>query len=373
MNYLIKAPEKTYVEIYLPASKSISNRVLLLNALCSHPKEIKNISVCDDTDVMIKALHDEGGEINIGAAGTAMRFLTAYLSLKKGSRTITGTERMKNRPVKLLVDALRSLGAQIEYVEKENFPPLHIEGQTLVGGEVSLDGGVSSQYISALLMIAPLMTNGLRLHLTGHVISRPYINLTIRLMRKFGVIVFEEGQCLTVPPQQYSPVEDFMVEADWSAASYWYEMVTFCENENAQVSLPGLSPDSMQGDAAIVELFDKLGVKTTFTCSGAILARKERAVDPPFTFDFVSMPDMAQTAAVACIMLGIPFKFTGLQSLRIKETDRLAALQTELGKLGYPLTIRDGNALEWNGERSDAAQSPVIATYDDHRMAMAFA
>jgi 3-phosphoshikimate 1-carboxyvinyltransferase len=372
MNYLIKAPAKLHAEIHLPASKSISNRVLVLNSLCHHPKEIKNISVCDDTDVMIKALRDKDREINIGAAGTAMRFLTAYLSVKKGTRTITGTERMKNRPIKLLVEALRSLGAQIEYLEKEGFPPLRIKGEELTGGDVSLDGSISSQYISALLMIAPLMTNGMRLHLTGDVISRPYINLTIRLMRMFGVIVFEEGQTFTIPPQQYSPVENFTVEADWSAASYWYEMVALCKGEETYISLPGLLPDSLQGDALITKLFDKLGVKTTFTVSGVTLTKKERNTDLPLIFDFIAMPDMAQTAVVTCIMLGIPFRFTGLQSLKIKETDRLVALRTELNKLGYPLTIHDGKNLEWAGEQSNAVQSPVIATYEDHRMAMAF-
>lgn len=373
MNYLIKAPETLKTEIHLPASKSISNRVLILNSLCNYPKKIDNISVCDDTDVMVKALHDENHEINIGAAGTAMRFLTAFLSVKKGVWTITGTERMKNRPIKLLVEALRSLGARIEYLEKEGFPPLHIKGGTLDGGEISLDGGISSQYISALLMIAPLMTNGMRLHLTGNVISRPYINLTIRLMRLFGVIVFEDGMMYTIPPQQYSPVENFAVEPDWSAASYWYEMIALCKDKNASVSLPGLLQDSLQGDASVAKIFDKLGVKTTFTLSGATLTKKERDIDSLQTIDFVEIPDMAQTTVVTCAMLGIPFKFTGLQSLKIKETDRLEALQTELGKLGYPLTINDGKTLEWDGERSNAASSPVIATYEDHRMAMAFA
>ncbi len=373
MNYLIKAPERLHAEIYLPASKSISNRVFILNALCNHSNEIINISACDDTDVMEKALHDESNEINIGAAGTAMRFLTAYLSTKKGTRIITGTERMKNRPIKLLVEALKSLGAEIEYIEKEGFPPLRIKGQTLAGGDISLNGGVSSQYISALLMIAPRMTNGMRLHLTGDIISKPYINLTIRLMRMFGVIVFEEGQTFTVPPQQYSPVANFTVEADWSAASYWYEMVALCKDEEAHISLSGLSADSLQGDASIAKLFDKLGVKTTFTLSGVTLTKKERNTDLPLTFDFVAMPDMAQTVVVTCAMLGIPFRFTGLQSLKIKETDRLEALRTELGKLGYPLTIHDGNCLEWDGKRNKIIQPPVIATYEDHRMAMAFA
>jgi 3-phosphoshikimate 1-carboxyvinyltransferase len=374
MNYLIKAPEKLCAEICLPASKSISNRVLLLNALCNHPKEIKNISVCDDTDVMIKALRSDGNsEINTGAAGTAMRFLTAYLSVKKGTRIITGTERMKNRPVKLLVEALQSLGAEIEYLGKDGFPPLRIKGQALTGGDVYLNGSVSSQYISALLMIAPQTANGMRLHLTGDVISRPYINLTIRLMRMFGVVVFEEGQTFTVPPQPYSPAENFTVEADWSAASYWYEMTALCRDEDTHISLSGLSADSLQGDASIMELFDLLGVKTTFTSSGITLTKKERNTDLPLIFDFAAMPDMAQTVVVTCAMLGIPFRFTGLQSLRIKETDRLEALQTELGKLGYPLTVHDGKTLEWDGNRSNPVSSPLIATYEDHRMAMAFA
>lgn len=373
MNYLIKAPERLRAEIDLPASKSISNRVFILNTLCNHPNEIKNTPACDDTDVMSRALHDDHDEINIGAAGTAMRFLTAYLSVKKGTRILTGTERMKNRPIKLLVEALRSLGAEIEYLEKEGFPPLRIKGHTLTGGNVSLSGSVSSQYISALLMIAPQMANSMRLHLTGDVISKPYINLTIRLMRMFGVNVFEEGQTFTVPPQSYSPVENLTVEPDWSAASYWYEMVALCKDEKTQISLPGLSADSLQGDASIAALFDQLGVKTTFTPSGIMLTKKERNTDLPLLFDFVTMPDMAQTIVVTCAMLGIPFRFTGLQSLVIKETDRLEALRTELGKLGYPLTIHDGNCLEWDGSRREIVRPPVIATYEDHRMAMAFA
>jgi 3-phosphoshikimate 1-carboxyvinyltransferase len=374
MNYLIKAPEKLHEEILLPASKSISNRVLILNSLCRQPGEIKNISVCDDTGAMIKALRDENDIIDVGAAGTAMRFLTALMAVKNGSRTITGTERMKNRPVKLLVDALRSLGAAIDYAGKEGFPPLKIEGRTLPGGAVSLDGGVSSQYISALLMIAPLMTGGMCLHLTGNIISRPYISLTVQLMRMFGVSVSEEGQTFTVPPRQYAAAENFAVEPDWSAASYWYAIVALCENRDARISLPGLLSGSMQGDAAIAALFDRLGVKTTYTSSGVTLTKKERETNSaPLTFDFVSMPDMAQTAVVTCAMLGIPFRFGGLQSLRIKETDRLEALRVELGKFGYPVTLYDGNTLEWNGKKDESAPSPVVATYEDHRMAMAFA
>ena len=373
MTYHISASNALNINILLPSSKSISNRVLILNALCKHPQKIYNISECDDTDVVIMALHTSSDMINIGAAGTAMRFLTAYLSAQKGSYTITGTERMKNRPIKILVDALRSAGASIDYIEKEGFPPLIINGKNLKGGDVFLNGSVSSQFISALLMIAPVMTNGLKLHLRGDIISKPYINLTIKLMLRYGVIVFEENQTFTIPPQQYSQVENFTVESDWSAASYWYEAMALCKNNNATISLQGLLKDSLQGDRDIVELFDKLGVKTSFTSSGVTLTKKQPALNGKFDFDFVSIPDMAQTVVVTCAALNIPFRFTGLQSLKIKETDRLEALKAELRKLGYLLEIHNENTLEWNGERCEADNSPVVATYKDHRMAMAFA
>jgi 3-phosphoshikimate 1-carboxyvinyltransferase len=299
---------------------------------------------------------------------------------------------MKNRPVTILIDALRAVGAQIEYLEKEGYPPLRIKGQTLLGGEIELDGSVSSQYISALLMIAPAMTNGLRLHLAGEMVSMPYINLTLQLMSQFGAIVFKERRTLTVLPQQYDPGNDFTVESDWSAASYWYEMVALSKNDETAVSLTGLWPDSLQGDASVAGLFDKLGVKTSFNPLGVTLTKKQRTVDSLLTFDFTAMPDMAQTLAVTCAMLHIPFRFTGLQSLKKKETDRLQALKTELQKLGYLPEIQNDNTLIWNGERckpdepsvppviarrhDEAIQSsvpPVITTYEDHRMAMAFA
>ena len=370
--YLIKAPTTLKAVISLPSSKSISNRVLILNALCRHQKPIHNLSVCDDTQAVIEALGEQNSFIDIGAAGTAMRFLAAFLSGQPGEYVLTGTERMKNRPIKILVEALRVVGAQIEYMEKEGYPPLHIIGQTLKGGEITLDGSVSSQYISALLMMAPVMTNGLRLHLTGEVVSTSYINLTLQLMSQLGVIVFKEGSTLTVLPQQYDLDFDFTVESDWSAASYWYEMVALSSDADASVKLSGLWPDSLQGDASIAALFDQLGVKTSFFPLGVTLTKKQRTVDIPLIFDFTSMPDMAQTVAVTCVMLQIPFRFTGLQSLIIKETDRLYALKTELQKLGYLLEIQNNNSLIWNGDRCEAEDIPVIATYEDHRMAMAF-
>ena len=370
MDYLIKAPDILETTVHLPASKSISNRVLLLNSLSMYPQEILNLADCDDTHVMMNALQTQQAAIDVKAAGTAMRFLTAYLAGKQGCWTITGTERMRNRPVKILADALNTLGAHIEYADKEGFPPLSINGCTLEGGEVELDGGVSSQYISALLMAAPLMTNGLRLHLTGRIISKPYLQMTIRLMNEFGVHVSEEGQTFSVQPQSYRPVP-FTVESDWSAASYWYEMVAL--SDDAEVTLKGLFAHSLQGDANIVRLFDLLGVATSHTANGVVLRRKERDIALPFVYDFTDMPDMAQTLAVTCVMLDVPFIFSGLKSLKIKETDRLTALRTELSRLGFSLTERDGQILQWDGERTECAASPVFHTYEDHRMAMAFA
>ena len=371
--YIIQAPDVLKTRINLPTSKSISNRALILNALCKSSKPIHNLSICDDTAVVVDALRENRKVIDVGAAGTAMRFLTAFLAGQPGDYHLTGSERMKNRPLKLLVDALRATGASIEYVEKEGFPPLQINGQTLKGGEIELDGSVSSQYISALLMMAPVMTTGLRLHLTGEIVSMPYINLTLQLMNQFGVIVFKEGHTITVLPQQYASDDEFTVESDWSAASYWYEMMALCRDMTSSVTLTGLWPDSLQGDAAIAGLFDKLGVKTSFFPLSVTLTKKQRTLDGPLICDFTSIPDMAQTVAVTCAMLHIPFRLTGLQSLKIKETDRLFALKTELRKLGFLLEIQNENTLVWNGERCNAEVSPVIETYDDHRMAMAFA
>lgn len=370
MKYLIKAPEERLrASVQLPASKSISNRALILNALSYSPYDIQNLSDCDDTEVMVKALNSDSRDFDIKAAGTAMRFLTAFLSKIVGEWTITGTERMKNRPIKLLVDALNSLGARIEYMEKEGYPPLRIFGSALLGGEISLAGGVSSQYISALLMIAPLMENGLTLHLEGNIISRPYINLTLQLMEQFGVKATWNGQTIRILPQEYKPIR-FTVESDWSAASYWYSIMAL--SKNAEIELLGLFKNSLQGDAAGAKLFAQLGVGTTFTDRGVVLKYNGNAVKK-LIYNFVNEPDLAQTFVVTCVLLNIPFRFTGLQSLKIKETDRIEALKTELRKLGYLLTDSNDSILEWNGERCEPEADPIIATYEDHRMAMAFA
>ena len=370
MKYLIKSPEGAILaSVQLPASKSISNRALILNALSYSPYDIQNLSDCDDTEVMIRALNSNSSDFDIKAAGTAMRFLTAFLSKIIGEWTITGTERMKNRPIKLLVDALNSLGARIEYIEKEGYPPLRIFGSALQGGEISLNGGISSQYISALLMIAPLMENGLTLSLEGNIISRPYINLTLQLMEQFGVKATWNGQTIKILPQEYKPIR-FTVESDWSAASYWYSMMAL--SKNAEIELLGLFRNSLQGDAAGAKLFAQLGVGPTFTDRGVQLKRNGN-VAKKLIYNFVNEPDLAQPFVVVCVLLHIPFRFTGLQTLKIKETDRIEALKTELRKLGYLLTDSNDSILEWNGERCEPESDPVIATYEDHRMAMAFA
>ncbi|MCL2650590.1 MAG: 3-phosphoshikimate 1-carboxyvinyltransferase [Candidatus Azobacteroides sp.] len=372
MKYIIQPPKKlTHTSILLPASKSISNRALILKALSKSPFAIENLSDSDDTEVMIAAFSNNQYEINIGAAGTSMRFLTAYLAQLEGKEhIITGTERMKNRPIRILVDALRQLGADIEYVEKEGFPPLKIKGKKLTGGTISLDGSISSQYISALMMIAPSMANGLTLKLEGEIVSRPYIQLTCQMMRDFGVIAQLNGNVIRIEHQDYLPTP-YLVESDWSAASYWYEVLALTSN-NVDIELLGLQKKSPQGDAGIAKLFDCLGVSTDYTKKGIRLSKNTNRI-AKFVYDFVNEPDMAQTFVVTCCLLNIPFRFTGLQSLRIKETDRISALQKELKKMGYIIADSDDSILEWNGEKCEPEENPVIDTYEDHRMAMAFA
>ena len=370
MKIRITPPASIDAQILLPASKSISNRALIINALGNGAHQPENLSDCDDTQVMIRALQAKPGEtIDIMAAGTAMRFLTAYLSVTPGDRIITGTQRMKQRPIQVLVNALRELGANIEYVEKEGFPPLRIQGTTLTKNHISLPGNISSQYISALLMIAPYLEQGLTLTLTGKIISRPYINLTISLMKDFGAKVgwLNESE-LRVEPQPYQSIP-YLIESDWSAASYWYQIVALAKN--GKILLPGLFQDSYQGDSKEIHIFDILGVNTSFDSKGVYLTKQELAIDQ-MDFDFSSQPDLAQTFVVTCALLNIPFRFTGLQTLKIKETDRIAALICEMKKLGYVLHEAEDSILYWDGERCER-NGEAIDTYEDHRMAMAFA
>ena len=386
MNYQLTFPQSLTGTIVLPASKSISARALIMGALAGNCS-LSNLSDCDDTRVLRKALGERLPEIDIMAAGTAMRFSTAYFATCTGeSHVITGTARMQQRPIQVLVDALRQLGADIEYVGNEGFPPLRITGKTLKGGEVELPANVSSQYISALLMIGPTLEKGLHLHLIGEVVSRPYIDMTLGLMKEFGAQAsWSSEQDIFVAPHPYTAGMDFCVEPDWSGASYWYEAMALSPDAKARITLPALRENSWQGDSAVCRLFRQLGVDTHFEKSVAILTKNNSTEKPAlFDVDFTACPDLAQTFVVTCALMGQPFRFAGLQSLRIKETDRIAALQHELKKLGIDIQSVSQNE---NGKRieilemltpqavdKDIRQKTVeIATYEDHRMAMAFA
>ncbi len=368
--------------IVLPASKSISGRALVINALSGSSLLPDNLSDSDDTQAMLNALREMPEVIDIGAAGTAMRFLTAYLSVTPGTHTITGTERMKHRPIGILVDALRTLGADIAYEGEEGFPPLRIAGRNdIEGGELSVPGNVSSQYISALLMIAPTLKKGLRLTLTGQIASRPYLDMTMSMMRDFGAEVeWIAKDVIEVKPGSYRQ-RPYHIESDWSAASYWYEMVALSPDAGAQVELVGLHHDSIQGDSKVWQLMSELGVATEYyeepDGTEIIRLRKTGNLACHFCHDFSHQPDLAQTFAVTCAMLDVPFRLVGLQSLRIKETDRIAALVEELGKI----VCLEGNdsELQWEGfyNIDDLELLPfeefTFDTYDDHRMAMALA
>ena len=373
MRYKITAPSHIDTTINLPASKSISNRALILHALGKGSVVPDNLSDCDDTKVIINALKTMPPVIDIKAAGTAMRFMTAYLSVTPGEHIITGTNRMKHRPIRVLVDALRKLGAQIEYTEEEGFPPLRITGDALDGGMLEIPGDVSSQYISALLMIGPAMKNGLKLRLTGNIVSRPYIDLTLHVMHEFGISVeWTDVDMISVGHQEIGD-RRYTIENDWSASSYWYEILAMTNDDEARVTLPGLKDASRQGDSAVRYLFSMLGVKTAFRTSNEVVLTRHMCSLPRLDYDFINQPDLAQTLVVTCATLGIPFHFTGLGNLRIKETDRIEAMKTEMRKLGYVLDDSVETELSWNGERCDAEEKPVIDTYEDHRMAMAFA
>ena len=377
--YQITAPRQLQYTIKLPASKSISNRALVIHALSGGGIMPENLSDCDDTTVIIKALRDNPHDIDIMAAGTAMRFMTAMLSVKDGEEhMLTGTERMKQRPIAVLVDALRLLGADIRYVGAEGFPPLSIQGHALEGGMLEVAGNISSQYISALLMIGPVLRHGLTLRLKGDIISRPYIDLTLWMMREFGADAeWSDFETITVAPKPYVE-RPYFIESDWSAASYWYEVMALSADRDDEIRLEGLMDASKQGDSSVRYIFSLLGVKTTFETKEegvptTVTLRHSGRCVPRLEYDFNNSPDLAQTFVVCCALMNVPFHFHGLSTLKIKETDRIEALKKELRKLGYVIKDRNNSELFWDGERCEPNYEMGIDTYEDHRMALAFA
>lgn len=351
----------------LPASKSISNRVLIMDALSGNRSVLHNLSDANDTQLMLRLVRSGENKIDVEDAGTTMRFLTAYFSITGKEKVITGTHRMKERPIGILVEALRTLGADIVYTEKEGYPPLHLRGfKGQQASLVKIRGDVSSQFISALMMVGPTLPQGLSLELQGRIGSRPYIEMTAALMSLFGVRSSFEGNRIEILPQAYSPAE-FTVESDWSAASYWFAFTSLAAD--ADILLPRISLDSLQGDRAIVDIMKSLGVDARM--EGDLLRLSKVKAGNSIRWDFTHCPDLAQTVAVVCAAKGIEGTFTGLESLRIKETDRIAALQTELRKIGADLVEQQDT---WKLVPSRTLPKTCsINTYKDHRMAMAFA
>ncbi|MFN4144378.1 MAG: 3-phosphoshikimate 1-carboxyvinyltransferase [Runella sp.] len=366
-------------KIQLASSKSESNRALIINALTNFKGQLDNVSSARDTQTMLRLLQSENPTADVLDAGTTMRFLTAYFAATAKPKIMTGTPRMCERPIGILVDALRTLGAEIEYLGVEGFPPHQIKGFRYSGvNRVKVRGDVSSQYISALLMVGPTLPEGIIIELTGEIGSRPYIEMTLQQMAAFGVKAQAdwEAKVITAPAQNYVPTR-YAVESDWSGASYWYNVVALADD--AEVELLGLKQHSLQGDSAIVQIMEYMGVKSTFTKQGVLLTKIP--AQSSFSWDFTDCPDLAQTVAVCAVAKGISVTMTGIESLKIKETDRVAALQAELPKIGGEL-VEVVPSQEYvvrqkaEGRRSDELSSdtsPIISTYDDHRMAMAFA
>ena len=444
MTVVPRFPLKLNASLDLPTSKSLCARALVVNHLCEQPAHLEGLSDCDDTQAILQGLEalrnseDAPLRVDIGAAGTAMRFLTAlFAATPQLDVVITGSQRMQERPIGALVTALQAAGADISYVKKKGYPPLHIRGKQLEGGTLTLPSNISSQYVSALLMIAPTMRHELQLELVGKVASAPYIRMTMQVMKAFGVEVKWENNLISIESgQRYActlsshcgttketeQAASYTIERDWTAASYWYEIVALHPDKTARVLLRGLREASEQGDAVCAKWFEALGVMTTFTAEGAILEKSTKSPQvtlecdtstsednelssqtddnfcesneclsqatchssqavhhsckdaSPLLLDFTAAPDLAQTFVVTCALLSRPFHFKGLESLRIKETNRIAALIAELQKLGKHIeAIGEGELRYTAQDDSPHAQAITIATYDDHRMALAFA
>lgn len=369
MDYKIYPPEEIIeTSVSLPLSKSISARALIMAAQGASAPEA--VAQCADTAALETALADRNAtEINVGAAGTAMRFLTAYYAAMPG-RTVTldGSERMRRRPIGPLVDTLRKLGAKIEYAGEEGFPPLRIEGRQLSGGVIEIDSTVSSQFVSAVMMVAPGMSDRLELKLTGDTVSMPYIKMTAAMMADRGIAAEIERDTVTIMPGSYGKTQT-AIEPDWSAAAFWYEIAAISAG---WVTLEGMKPGSIQGDSSLADIYPRLGVLTEWTDDGAELSATPDLYSR-IDLDISDTPDLVQAVAVTACAIGVPFRLAGVRNLRLKETDRLDALCRELLKLGCVAEIEGDNVLSWEGRRMPVSKLPVIDTYDDHRMAMAFA
>jgi 3-phosphoshikimate 1-carboxyvinyltransferase len=358
-------------KIQLTRSKSISNRLLIIRALCKNNFQIENLATANDTLLLQKLLSSSSVVLNAEDAGTTFRFLTALLSIKTGSWQLTGTDRMQHRPVGLLVDALRKLGAEIYYEGKENFPPLKINGKKITGGEIELDGSVSSQFVSALLMIAPVLESGLKIKLTGEITSGSYIDMTLQLMSEFGIHSERTADHITIPPQDYFS-ENFSVESDWSAASYWYEMAAL--SDDVDLAVVGLKKKSIQGDSVISQLMKPFGVETEYTDEGIRLTKNNSVILPKkITADFKSCPDLLPAMAVTTAALSVEADFQGIRNLRIKESDRLVALKNELEKTGPTVNFNESEFQIRNPQMGFADFDFHFSTYKDHRMAMSLA
>lgn len=371
MNFkLHKSAIKKQSSIEITGSKSESNRLLLLQAL--FPEfNLKNVSNSDDSNLMNKALNSEEAIVDIHHAGTAMRFLTAFFAVKEGREVVlTGSKRMKERPIKILVEALQELGADISYVENEGFPPIKIKGKNLTKNKVSLKANVSSQYISALLLIASKLEKGLELTLEGEITSVPYINMTLSLLDEIGIKSSFINNTITVKPNTQQPTtKTLTVESDWSSASYYFSIVALSDI-GTEIILSSYKENSLQGDSALVDIYKEFGVETKFL-NNSIILKKKTENPTPKAFNLVNAPDIAQTITVTCFALGITCDLTGLHTLKIKETDRLVALKTEIEKLGGKVDITN-HSLRLHAS-SSIKEMVSVATYHDHRMAMAFA
>lgn len=371
MNLRLTPPNKVHAAIALPTSKSISNRALLIAALCGNTPMVARPALCDDTAAMVDALSRHSGDINVGAAGTAMRFLTAYFATQEGvTVTLDGVERMRQRPIGVLVDTLRSLGAHIEYLGKDGFPPLRVTGSRMHGGEVVMDGSVSSQFTSAVMMILPALGGG-TIRLTGDCVSMPYVHMTAAVMRNMGANVDVANDCISIGDGYTG--NDYVVEADWSAAAPWYAIAALLPQSS--LTLEGLSADSIQGDAHLVELGRNLGIDSRFDANGVALDTSHFIGCCCSCFaDMSATPDLALSWAVLLCLLERSFRMTGVRTLWRKESSRVEALRDELRKLGYVLKIENEDAISWYGDRVHVTQEPpVIDTHGDHRIAMAFA